>query len=178
MLPIIPEPTGAEPAIEALLDQSFGPDRHLKTVYKLREGVDPIASLSFCVYEGARLLGSIRYWPIEIGGQWQGVMLGPVAVDPDRRGEGIGKALIRHSLWAATRLGHKICMLVGDRPYYEPFGFHSALDHGLELPGWVDPDRFLVMELAPGALDGVSGMIGAPSKAPAQAARGKATRAA
>lgn len=173
MLPIISEPPGTEPAIDALLDQSFGPDRHLKTVYKLRDGVDPIASLSFCVFEGDRLLGSIRYWPIEIGGRWPAVMLGPVAVDPARRGEGIGKALIRHSLWAATRLGHKICMLVGDRPYYEPFGFHSALDHGLELPGWVDPSRFLVMELAPGALAGVSGMIGKPS-VPAT----KATRAA
>lgn len=171
MLPIISEPPGTEPAIEALLDQSFGPDRHAKTVYKLRQGVEPIASLSFCVFEGTRLLGSIRYWPIEIGGRWPAVMLGPVAVDPDRRGEGIGKALIRHSLWAATRLGHKICMLVGDRPYYEPFGFHSAPDHGLELPGWVDPARFLVMELAAGALDGVSGMIDKPPAASAKATR-------
>jgi predicted N-acetyltransferase YhbS len=31
---------------------------------------------------------------------------------------------------------------------------------GLALPGPVDPRRFQVLELEPGALDGLSGMIG------------------
>jgi predicted N-acetyltransferase YhbS len=30
----------------------------------------------------------------------------------------------------------------------------------LELPGWVDPARFLARELVSGALSGVSGMVG------------------
>lgn len=177
MLPILPEPAGSDARIEALLDLSFGSDRQGKTVYRLREGVAPIPGLSFIVEEPGHLLGTIRFWPIEIGGRWPAILLGPIAVDPTRRGEGIGKALIRHGLFTATRLGHRICVLVGDRDYYEPFGFEPAVPYGLELPGWVDPARFQAMALRPGALEGVAGMIGKPT-AGRVTARGRKSRAA
>jgi predicted N-acetyltransferase YhbS len=54
-------------------------------------------------------------------------------------------------------------VLVGDREYYEPFGFVPAAPLGLQLPGWVDLARFQVQALRPGALHGVSGMIGKPA---------------
>ncbi len=170
MLPIVPEPRGINAQIESLLDQGFGDDRRQKTVYRLREGVAPIANLRFAVFDGPRLVGSLRFWPIVIGGRTPAILLGPLAVDPPRRGEGIGRALMRHGLEEAARLGHRICVLVGDRPYYEPFGFGSAPAVGLELPGWVDLERFLVRELAPGALRGVSGMIGPPPRRTRRAA--------
>ncbi len=160
MFPIVPERPDDAAQIEPLLDVCFGPDRQQKTVYGLREGVAPIAGLAFAVHDGEKLVGSLRFWPIVIAGRTPAILLGPLAVDPSRRGEGIGRALMRHGLYEATRLGHRICVLVGDRAYYEPFGFRSAPAAGLELPGWVDPERFLVMELAPHALDGVAGMIG------------------
>src|SRR3546814_20991158 len=103
-------------------------------------------------------------------------MLGPVAVHPDYQGQGIGRALIRHSLYAATRLGHRICILVGDKPYYEPFGFTSAAARGLEMPVWVERARFQVMELPPGALDGVAGMVGKPPRRVSPRGRLKAGR--
>lgn len=170
MLPIVPEPRGIGAQIEPLLDQGFGPDRRQKTVYRLREGVSSIPGLRFAVFDGPRLVGSLRFWPIVIGARTPAILLGPLAVDPPRRGEGIGRALMRHGLDEAARQGHRICVLVGDRPYYEPFGFRSAPAAGLELPGWVDPDRFLVSELVPGALKGVSGMIGRPPRRARRAA--------
>ncbi len=163
MFPISPERPSDAAQIENLLDLTFGSGRTAKTVYRLREGVAPIKALSFSVRQGSRLLGSIRYWPISIGeSAAPAVMLGPVAVHPDFQGQGIGRALIRHSLYAATRQGHKLCMLVGDKAYYEPFGFIAAAERGLEMPGWVELERFQIMELVPGALEGVSGMIGKP----------------
>lgn len=167
MFPIASERPQDAAQLETLLDLTFGSDRSGKTVYRLRENVAPIKALSFAVRdETGRLLGSIRYWPISIGASaTPAVLLGPVAVHPDYQGQGIGRALIRHSLYAATRQGHKLCVLVGDKPYYEPFGFVNAPARGLELPGWADPERFQVMELAPGALEGVSGMIGKPPSA-------------
>lgn len=162
MFPIVPERPSDAAQIDTLLDLTFGSERTKKTVYRLREGVSHIKSLAFVVRnaEGA-VLGSIRYWPVVIGEDAApAIMLGPVAVHPDYQGQGIGRALIRHSLYAATRQGHRICILVGDKPYYEPFGFSNAADRGLEMPGWVERERFQAMELTPGALDGVTGMIG------------------
>src|SRR3972149_5864799 len=105
MLPIVPEPRGIAAQLETLLDQGFGADRHQKTVYRLREGVAPIANLRFAIFDGARLVGSLRFWPIVIGGRAPAILLGPLAVDPPRRGEGIGRALMRHGLDEAARLG-------------------------------------------------------------------------
>lgn len=167
MYPILPERSSDSAQIDSLLDLAFGSDRTRKTVYRLRESVAHIKSLAFVVRdEDGVVLGSIRYWPVTIGeAATPAIMLGPVAVHPDYQGQGIGRALIRYSLYAATRLNHSLCILVGDKPYYEPFGFVSAADRGLEMPGWVERERFQVMELAAGALQGVGGMVGKPVKA-------------
>jgi len=173
MFTIIPERPEDAALIDPLLDLSFGAERNKKTVYRLREGIAPIPELSFVVLDAdGAMQGDIRYWPILIAERWPAVLLGPLAINPARRGEGMGKALVRHSMAAATAAGHRICVLVGDRDYYVPFGFHSAVEAGLELPGWVDLDRFLVKELVPGALKGVSGMIGPARQIGHKAARG------
>ena len=75
------------------------------------------------------------------------------------QGRGIGKALLRHSLDAAAAQGHAVCVVVGDPNYYRPFGFISASAQGLSLPGPVEPERFQVKALQPGALAGVHGVI-------------------
>jgi predicted N-acetyltransferase YhbS len=146
-------------AIEHLLDLSFGPDRTAKTVYKLREGVPPVAELCFVAFEAGVLKGSLRFWPVLIGGHTPALLLGPLAVDPAERGKGIGIGLMEHALAEATRLGHRIVILVGDAPYYARVGFAREGAKNLQLPGWVDENRFLARALVPGALDGLSGMV-------------------
>ena len=155
-------------AIEMLLDRAFGPKRNAKTVYKLRRGVAPVADLCFVALEAdGELAGTIRYWPITIGGGLKALLLGPIAVAETHRGDGLGGRLIRESLARATELGHRIVLLVGDAPYYTRFGFSRDKTLGLRLPGPVDLDRFLGLELSPGALLGVTGRVGrAPSLAP------------
>ena len=46
------------------------------------------------------------------------LLLGPLAVAPDRRSRGIGSTLMRHALREAARRGHGAVLLVGDAPYY------------------------------------------------------------
>ena len=147
-------------AIDGLLDLSFGSNRHGKTVYRLREGVAPIADLCLVAVEDGRVEGSIRYWPVLIGGVTPALLLGPIAIAPHRRGEGLGGQLIRQSLNRAAAAGHRIVLLVGDAPYYNKFGFTREGAQALSLPGPVDLERFLALDLVPGALDGVSGMVG------------------
>jgi predicted N-acetyltransferase YhbS len=161
---LVPEQPEHKDTIETLVAEAFGPDRLHKTVYKLRDGIEPLPELGWVALDAAGALqASIRYWPIAIAARWPAVLLGPVAVRPAVQGQGMGKALIRRTLALATSLGHRICVLVGDREYYEPFGFINAAKLGLELPGWVDLDRFQVQALVPGALSGVRGMVGKPT---------------
>ena len=59
---------------------------------------------------------------------------------------------------AAAR-GHRAILLVGDEPYYRRFGFTRSAVEDLRLPGPVDRDRFLGLELEEGALLNASGVL-------------------
>jgi predicted N-acetyltransferase YhbS len=50
-------------------------------------------------------------------------------------------------------------LLVGDEPYYSRFGFNRNLVADLHLPGPVERNRFLGLELVSGALDGSEGLV-------------------
>jgi predicted N-acetyltransferase YhbS len=156
-----------QPGIEALLDKSFGPDREKKTAYRLREGVAPIAALGRVAFEGDVLRGSIAYWPVHVRlkkdapllpALLPALLLGPLAVDPVHRGEGVGIRLMEETLEHATRLGHTLIILVGDLDYYARVGFHQDGAANLRLPGPVDQNRVLIRSLQGddfGALDGM-----------------------
>ena len=156
---IIAEQPDHAGSIEGLLDLAFGTDRSNKTVYRLRAGVEPLKELCFVALQDNHVEGTIRYWPITIGAEHPALLLGPIAVAERRRSEGLGAILIRYSLDRAVALGHRIVLLVGDAPYYHRFGFSRARTLGLTLPGPVDLERFLGLDLVPGALDGLSGDV-------------------
>ena len=150
--------------IEHLLDLAFGSDRHTKTSYRLRAGNSPVPGLSLVTRDaGAGVSGTISFWPLAIGAkQSPALLLGPLAVHPDRQGLGIGLALMREGLARARAQGHGLVLLVGDEPYYAKVGFAKLPEGLISLPGPVDPKRFLYLELKPGALAGVAGLVQVP----------------
>ena len=84
-----------------------------------------------------------------------------MAVEPTRRGEGIGHGLIRRSMAMATLAGHRIVLLVGDMAYYGQFGIEPAAPLGLDMPDEA-PHRLLVATLATDGLNRVIGSIARP----------------
>ena len=150
-LPLLIRPEVAEDAepIDRLHARAFGPGRYARTPYRLREGVDHFADLSFTALVGTFLVGSVRIGPISIGAS-DALMLGPLTVDPSFENRGIGSALMRRSLDAAKAGGHTLVLLVGDAPYYARFGFERVPTGALTLPGPVDPARVLWCELVAG----------------------------
>lgn len=161
-------------AREALLDACFGENRHTRTCQRLRDGRAPAQGLSLAaVRQDGRLVGTVRLWHVSAGGR-SALMLGPLAVDDDCRGLGVGAALLRRALAVAKARGHGAVILLGDAPYYARFGFTAAKTGELSLPGAFERERLLGLELVEGALDGAWGMI-APAGAPLRP-RTKATR--
>lgn len=168
-------------AREMLLDRCFGEGRLLKTCERLRAGRRPADGLAFAVERDGRLVGTVRLWNVSAGTAHLGrsrdaprpwpnsataglrqrpaLLLGPVAVAPELQGCGIGGRLVRESLDRARALGHGAVILVGDEPYYRRFGFSREPVLGLSLPGPFESERFLGLELAPGALAGARGLV-------------------
>jgi predicted N-acetyltransferase YhbS len=171
MVTITPEIAADYPAREALLDRAFGKrERRRKTSERLREGRMPAEGLAFTARNRrGRLIGTLRLWDITAGSAGKALLLGPLAVDCAYQKRGIGAALMRHALGKAKRLGHKAVLLVGDEPYYRRFGFARKAAKALSLPGPVELERFLGLELEAGALQDAKGMILAAGRAiPAQ----------
>jgi predicted N-acetyltransferase YhbS len=157
-LTIMPETPDDAVPIARLHERTFGPGRHAKSAYRLREGVGHRLELSFTARISTLLVGSVRLSPIRIG-DTRALLLGPLTVEPPFRERGIGYALIERALAAAGAGGHRIVILVGDEPYYGKSGFKRVAKGRLTLPGPVDPARVLACELAAGAFAGVSGAI-------------------
>ncbi len=159
MFEIVAErPQDASPR-DQLLDLAFGRERGKRTVYRLRDGVAAVAGLSFVALDDGVFSGSLRFWPVQLGGAKSPILLGPLAVDPARRGQAVGVALVRRGLREARRLGHDIVLVVGAPQYYRRFGFAPVSPYGLTLPGPVDSERFQIRALRSGVLSRIGGAV-------------------
>lgn len=106
------------------------------------------------------VVGTISYWPLRIGKAGaKALLLGPIAIHPKRQNRGIGLALMRTTLARAAADGHALVILVGDAPYYARVGFMKVPEGQLLLPGPVDPNRLLFLELRAGALSSAHGLV-------------------
>lgn len=144
--------------VEALNDDGFGPGRYAKSAYRLREGVEPEKSMGFVAAENDVVLGSVRFWPIVIGKD-RALLLGPLAVQSDQRGRGIGVALMKHAIEQARATDYGCILLVGDESYYKRAGFTRVAPGRVRFPGPVDQARVLGLALKDNALQNLSGDI-------------------
>jgi predicted N-acetyltransferase YhbS len=152
VIALVPLAAADPQAVEALLDRAFGPGRRARTAYRVRAGTAAIPKLSFAALDGdGTLLGTIQCWPVALtcdgGGSVPLVMVGPVAVDPERQQGGIGRALMERMLQAIPGCALEGCgalMLIGDPEYYGRFfGFTADRTGGWRLPGAFEPYRLL-----------------------------------
>lgn len=165
MVTIRPEAMSDVAARDKLLDRAFGKSRRRKTAERLRGGRLPAEGLAFAATdEGGRLIATIRLWNVIAGAAGPALMLGPLAVDAGHQRQGIGRAMMAHALEEAKKRGHRAVILVGDEPYYRRFGFAAAPVAELQLPGPVERQRFLGLELAEGGLAGASGLVSASGR--------------
>lgn len=155
---IVPERADDTPRIDRLTEKCFGPGRFVKAAYRLREGVAPVADLSFVAVDADRFYGSIRFWPVWVGRTYA-LLLGPLAVEPDLRGHGIGLSLMHQGIETAREKGYPCIILVGDEPYYVRVGFRRLPPGKVRFPGPVDPARVLGLSLEPNVLLTLGGEV-------------------
>lgn len=148
--------------VERLLDAAFGHDRHQRTAYLLRQGVRQIETLSFGLMDGDALVGTIQCWPVALTSDNEMasmILVGPVAIAPDRQNTGLGRQLMRAMLDASATMGHPPLTMIGDPEYYGRFGFRAEGTAGWSLPGPWEPHRLLLRNDG-GTILPATGMLG------------------
>ena len=141
------------PGIEQLMQAAFGAGRAERTVWRLRPG-QPVPGLCLVAEEAGELVGSLRFWQVRIFDRPH-LLLGPLAVRPDLRGKGYGKALVRQGLGIASQGIWGLCVISGEPDYYPRFDFQPVPPGQLIWPGFLEPERLQIRELKAGALAGM-----------------------
>ena len=146
-------------AINALQSRVFGPGRFARSAYRVREGTGYLSRFCRVADRNGRLIATLRITEVCIGGKRGAALLGPVAVDPDYRGQGYGRKLVAEALEEMKAVGIAAVVLVGDEPYYGKFGFKPVPPGSITFPSPVNPARILAAELKAGSLAAYRGLI-------------------
>lgn len=162
-----PLETYDDAAIEAVLDQAFGADRHGRTAYKIRDGVSWLPQFSYGIAGAEGTLAALlQSWPVALlgddGTATPLIMVGPVAVLPQVQGEGLGRKLMDRLIADADARADAPLMMIGDPEYYGRFwNFTADLTSGWRAPGPFEARRLLIRQVAPLApLPALSGLLG------------------
>ncbi|MBN2406040.1 MAG: N-acetyltransferase [Coriobacteriia bacterium] len=89
--------------------------------------------VSLVAVTDGRTVGHIAFSKVGVGdseSDWY--LLGPVSVEPDMQGQGVGSALVQFGLEELRTRHASGCVLVGDPGYYSRFGFSTFPDLSYE----------------------------------------------
>ncbi|MBD2040953.1 GNAT family N-acetyltransferase [Microcoleus sp. FACHB-672] len=165
MIIIRPETSDDFAGIYEVNKLAFGQEGEAQLVDAIRRSDNFNPELSLVAIQDEKIVGHLLFSDIIIQTENKDVpalALAPLAVHPEFQNQGIGSQLIQQGLKDCQRLGHKIVVVVGHPNYYTRFGFSPARAKGLEAPFPVPDEAFMVLELAPAALEGITGMVKYP----------------
>ena len=166
MIEIRAEMPNDHDAVFTLLCSAFSRKNEALLVQKLREAPEFDPEVSLVADRGGTIAGYILFSPIAIetkDGASPALALAPLAVVPDLQRQGIGEQLVRHGLKRCRDRGHGVVVVLGDPAYYMRFGFFPAGARHIESPFPAPEEAFMVLELVPGALSGIAGMVKYPA---------------
>jgi putative acetyltransferase len=117
-------------AVRHIHQRAFGRDVEADLVEALRREGSVV--LSFVAEEEGQILGHVMFSRMEA--PFRALGLAPIAVVPERQGEGIGSLLIKAGLARARAEGWEGVFVVGEPAYYVRFGFDAKPASGFQSP--------------------------------------------
>jgi putative acetyltransferase len=148
-------------AVRDLNAQAFNDITAAELVDDLRSSGSVVVSL--VAVENGEIVGHILFsdLPVEARlGVLHAVSLAPMAVLPSRQNQGIGSALVLRGLDLCRERGKAIVVVLGQPGYFPRFGF--SVEMAKQLHGPYSGRAWMALELVPGALYGIRGMVRYP----------------
>lgn len=135
----------------------------------LRNDPDFVPELDFVMEKDGKIIGQNVFVKAKIrsddGNDIPILTMGPICITPSLKRQGYGKLLLNYSLEKAAELGFGAVCFEGNILFYGKSGFTYASKFGIRyhgLPEGEDSSFFLLKELKPGYLDGVTGEYSTP----------------
>lgn len=127
--------------------------------YRSRE--DFIPELDLVMEKDGEIIGHVMYAKSKIltdeGKEIPIMTFGPISIAPSYKRQGYGTALLRYSMEKAREMGCGALAITGNINFYGKSGFVVSKTKGVRYADDPEADYFLIAELIPGFLDGISG---------------------
>ena len=150
-------------AVKQLLQEAFEGIEEAELVEQLRADQAFVPELSLVAELNGKIAGYILFTRIKIvaenGVVHESLALAPMAVLPDFQNSGIGSKLVEAGLQKVKKMGYTSVVVLGHPEYYPRFGFKQAANWGIRSPFQVPSEVFMALELEPGALQKVNGVV-------------------
>lgn len=138
-------------------------------LHMLRDDPAFVPELDLVMEQDGQIIGHVMYMHAAItandGREIPIMTFGPISIRPDLQRRGLGKHLLETSMEKAMVLGAGALCIEGNLDFYGKSGFVVAGTRGIRYHG--EPDQeivpyFLLKELKPGFLNGVTGVYHTP----------------
>lgn len=138
-------------------------------LHVLRNDPAFVPELDLVMEQDGQIIGHVMYMRAAItannGREIPIMTFGPISIRPDLQRRGLGKHLLETSMENAMALGAGALCIEGNLDFYGKSGFVVAGTRGIRYHG--EPDQeivpyFLLKELKPGFLKGVTGVYHTP----------------
>lgn len=136
-----------------------GCDEHY-LVHKLRNDSAYLPELSRIAVKDGKIIGAIFYAKscVKEGTiTHEVVTFGPLCVDPEWQGSGVGEILLRETMPLVKEAGYPGIIILGEPDYYPRIGFQTCDHFGITTNGGQNFDAFMGIEVIEGGFAKVKG---------------------
>lgn len=153
--------------VEKVIEESFKTaeftdNQEHNLVRRLRQSDEFIKELSLVAEKNNKVVGHILLTKALIKDKYKStetLALAPLSVLTEYQKTGVGKALMNRAIELSKELGYKSIVVLGHENYYPKFGFEKASIYGIKAPFEVPDEAYMILELIPNALMGVTGIV-------------------
>jgi len=109
-----------------------------------------------------KIVGHIFLVKVSINDTYPSLGLAQIVVAPEYQGLTIGSMLVAQAHQKAKELGYGSIVSLGCKGFLSRFGYHTVADFGIHFPYGVVENQCVIVELYPGALAKVRGIVSFP----------------